>query len=264
MAEPIQYFFDMEATGVDYRNDRLIQLAFLKVQGDRMEAFEDLCYTDIEMNDAVVAVHGITNAMLEDKYWPDETDSFQELERGNDPANYFVSHNNRLDLAMLANEGLQIVMQCIDTDKCSRHLLTETHSYKLKDLIDRYGLESRAERVAREIGLKDLDAHDALSDALWHYALYELLLEKVGGEVEKLVEITATPMLLEKVTFGKHRNRSFEELIASEPEALVWMYVNMAADWEDLEFTLEHWLKTKPYFWNKAQKEREENERLLF
>ena len=261
---PVYYCVDVEATGVDLKNDRLIQLAFLKVQGEQIEAFNDLCYTDIEMNDTVIAVHHITNAMLEDKYWPYETDSFIELEKGNIPENYFIAHGTTLDIAMLEHEELDLKMQVIDTDKCARKLLQEADSYKLEDLITRYGLRERAEIIARRIGLDNLDAHDALSDALWHYVLFELLRDRVDGDVERLVTLTAEPMMLEKITFGKHKGNSFEAVFEKEPLALVWMYVNMARDWPDLEYTTAHWLKQKAFFWEKAQKEREEAERLVF
>jgi len=263
MSENVYYCVDIESTGVDLKNDRIIQLAFLKVQGDKIEAFNDLCYTDIDMNDAVIEVHHITNAMLEDKFWPDETDSFLELEKGNTESNYFISHGNSLDLQMLQNEELEILMKCIDTDKCARALLKETHSYRLKDLIERYELTKPAQALAARLDLKEINAHDALSDALWHYILFELLLEKVDGDIEALVSLTSEPMLLEKITFGKHKNKSFEELFVQEPLTFVWMYNTIATDWPDLEFTLEHWLKTKEYFWKKAQKEREEKEKLF-
>lgn len=254
------YCVDVESTGIDLKNDRLIQLAFLKIEGTRIEAFNDLCYTDIEMNETVIAVHHITNAMLEEKYWPDETDSFMELEKGNLEANYFISHGNALDVAMLHNEGMDLQMRCIDTDKCARQLLKETTRFQLQDLITHYQLTERAETLAKQIGVDDITAHDALSDALWHYVLFELLLEKAGGDIEALVFLTSTPMLLEKITFGKYKNKSFEEVLLKEPLDLVWMYTTIATDWPDLEFTLEHWLKTKEYFWKKAQKERAELE----
>jgi len=79
----LHFIFDVESTGVDLKNDRLIQLVFLKVQGNDITAFNDLCYTDIEMNEIVVNIQHITNDMLKDKYWPYETDSFIELEKGN-------------------------------------------------------------------------------------------------------------------------------------------------------------------------------------
>jgi len=160
---------------------------------------------------------------------------------------------------MLENEELVLSMKCIDTDKCSRSLLQEAKSYKLEDLLVQYGLMDRSAMLAKKIGLTDLKAHDALSDALWHYVLFELLLEKVSGDIDKLVVMTEEPMLLEKITFGKYKNKSFEEVMLKDPLDLVWMYVNVAKDWEDLDFTLTHWLKTKEYFWKKAVKEREEN-----
>jgi len=261
---PTLYFVDVESTGIDLKNDRLIQLAFLKVQGDSIEAFNDLCYTDIEMNDTVVNIHHITNAMLEDKYWPYETDAFLELEKGNSPANYFIAHGNELDVAMLEHEELVLEMQKVDTDKCARLLLKEAGSYKLEDLITRYDLTQKAEAVAKQIGLSNLDAHDALSDALWHYVLFEALLERAEGGIDALVSLTAEPMMLEKITFGKYKGKSFEELFEKSPLDLVWMYANMAADWPDLDHTLEHWLKQKAFFWSKAQKERKEAEQLRY
>jgi len=250
------YFVDIESTGIDLKNDRIIQLALLKVKHDEITAFNDLCYTDIEMNDMVVDIHGITNAMLEDKYWPYETDGFVEIEEGNIETNFFVSHGNELDVAMLNNEELNLEMRCIDTDKCSRHLLKDAISYKLYDLITQYRLESKAEKIAKEIGLEDIKAHDALSDALWHYVLFQFLIEKVNDDIEKLVTLTTTPMLLEEISFGKHKHKTFEEVMVKDPSDMVWMYVNVAKDWIDLEYTLTHWLKTKEYFWNKAQEER--------
>ncbi|WP_201352599.1 3'-5' exonuclease [Hydrogenimonas urashimensis] len=253
---PIVYSVDIEATGVDYRNDRIIQLAVLKVNGQEVEAWDNLCYTDIEIPPIVAEITGITNAKLEEAYWPDETDAFMALQEGNRPESVFLSHGNRLDLAMLANEGLEIVMKKVDTDKCARALLPDAPSYKLGDLIERYGLGVRAEAVAEKIGKADIEAHDALSDAIWHYALFTLLMERVDGDVEALVRLTAEPMLLEKITFGKFKGRSFEEVFTKEPGALVWMYANMTDDWEDLEYTLRHWLEKKPFFWTQAQEEK--------
>ena len=250
------YFVDVESTGVDLKNDRIIQLAVLKVKEENITAFNDLCYTDIEMNDTVIAIHGITNAMLEDKYWAYETDAFLELEEGNVKGNFFISHGNELDIAMLNNEELELNMHCVDTDKCSRILLKDAISYKLNDLIKQYKLDNEVEKTAKLIGLDDIKAHDALSDALWHYVLFKLLEKKVEGGIAELVTLTETPTMMEKISFGKHKNKSFEEVMIHDPLDLVWMYVNVSKEWMDLEYTLTHWLKTKNYFWKKAQEER--------
>jgi DNA polymerase III epsilon subunit-like protein len=89
---------------------------------------------------------------------------------------------------MLENEELELKMSCIDTDKCSRILLKDASAYTLSDLMKQYGLESQAEKVAKEIGLTDLEAHDALTDAIWHYILFKFLMTKVENSAEKLVE----------------------------------------------------------------------------
>lgn len=252
------YFIDVEATGLDYENDRLIQLAFLKVLNDEFEVFDDLCYTDIEMTEEVINIHKITNLMLKDKYWPYETNSFVELEKGNIKSNYFISHGNELDLKMLENEELKIVMKCIDTEKCTRHLLKETKSFKLENLINNNHLSEKSKIIAKKLGLTELNAHDAMSDALWHYVLFQFLLEKVNGDIDLLVELTETPFLMETIPFGKYKNKTFEEIFLKDPNDFIWMYVNIARDWEDLEYTLIHWLETKPKLLKRAENERKE------
>ena len=71
-------------------------------------------------------------------------------------------------------------------------------------------------------------------------------------------------MMLEKITFGKHKGKSFEEVFQKSPIDLVGMYANMAHDWPDLDFTLSYWLKQKDFFWKKAQEERKSADQLRF
>jgi DNA polymerase III epsilon subunit-like protein len=252
------FFVDIEATGIDLEKDRIIQLAFLKKEGENFEVFSDLCYTDLKMSYTAMGIHHITPEMIKDKYWPYETDSYMALEKENVESNYFISHGNELDTAMLENEGMELKMQCIDTDKCARHLLKDAEDYKLQTLRYQYGLYQEEKEVAQKLGIGEVRAHDALSDVLWHYLLFELLLEKAGGDVDELVTLTQTPILLEKITFGKYKNKNitFEELFATDPGDFVWMYNNIAKTWPDLEHTVKYWLKTDPYYWKIAQEER--------
>ena len=112
-----RYFVDVEATGLDLENDRIIQIAIIVDEGDNsLKVYNDLCYTDVKMSFSAMGVHHITPQMLEDKYWPDETDAYIALSRGNSSSNYFISHGNELDLAMLQNEGFECKMQLIDTN----------------------------------------------------------------------------------------------------------------------------------------------------
>jgi len=254
----IRFFVDIEATGVDLEKDRIIQIALIKDEDGKTEIFNDLCYTDLKMSYEAMGIHHITPDMLEDKYWPYETDAFIELEKHNSSQNYFITHGNELDIAMLKNEELDLKMKLIDTDVCSRHLLKDAEGYKLQTLRYQYGLYKREKEFAKKLGIDELSPHDALSDAVWCYMLTELLLEKVDGSMDELVKLTHTPVLLEKVTFGKYRNENytFEELFKIDPGYFVWLYNRLARDWKDLEYTLEYWLKQDPYYWKKAQDER--------
>ena len=49
---------------------------------------------------------------------------------------------------------------------------------------------------------------------------------------------------------------TFEQLFATDPGDFVWMYSHIAREWPDLEYTVEHWLKTDPRYWKRAQEER--------
>jgi exodeoxyribonuclease X len=136
--------------------------------------------------------------------------------------------------------------------------LRNAEDYKLQTLRYQYGLYEKEQEEARNIGMAGLSPHDALSDAFWCRMLFGLLLERVGGSVEKLRELTETPVLLHKVTFGKYKNDgyTFEELFKAEPGYFVWLYNHLALEWPDLEYTVEHWLKTDPHYWKIAREER--------
>jgi DNA polymerase III epsilon subunit-like protein len=252
------FFVDIESTGIDLEKDRIIQLAFLKKEGEQIKVYNDLCYTDLQMSYSAMGVHHITPEMLGEKYWPYETDAYRVLEKANIEENYFVTHGNELDIKMLEHEGLELRMKCIDTDKCARHLLKDAEDYKLQTLRYQYGLYRKERVEAERLGIGELKAHDALSDAFVDYLLFELLMEKVNGDADKLVELTETPILLEKITFGKYKNKNltFEELFSTDPGDFIWMYTHLAREWPDLEYTVEHWLKTDPRYWKKAQEER--------
>ncbi len=256
-----KYFYvDIESTGTDLKKDRIIQIAFIEVDNSSrdIKIFNDLCYTDLQMSYDAMGIHHITPNMLEDKYWPYETDAFIELEKENSTNNYFISHGNELDIAMLGNEELYIKMQCIDTDRCARHLLKDAENYKLQTLRYQYGIYKSENEEAKKIGIEKLNAHDALSDAFWCYMLTKILLKMVDGNYQELVELSKKPVLLERVTFGKYKNDdyTFEDLMKNNPGYLVSLYNKLALDWSDLEYTLRYWLKTSPHHWKKAQEER--------
>lgn len=251
-------FLDVESSGSDVDNDKMIQLAFLKQKDDEVESYNDLCFTNGKMSYTAMGIHHITPEMVAEACIAIETESYKALEKENSELNYFITHNNTLDVAMLENEGMVLKMKRIDTDVCARHLLKDAENYKLQTLRYQYGLYRKEKEVARKFGINAIRAHDALGDALLHHLLFELLLEKVNGDVNALVTLTDTPVLLEIITFGKYKDQdmTFEELFQTDPMDFVWMYTHTATRWKDLENTVEHWLQKDPYYWKMAQEKR--------
>lgn len=252
-------FLDIESTGTDLENDRIIQLAFIKEKENKVEYYNDLCYTDVRINYSAMGVHHITPEMIENECYPKDTQSFKKLEDENIPTNYFITHNNTLDIAMLENEEIELLMKCIDTDKCARHLLKDAENYKLQTLRYQYGLYKSEKELLHKLGIDEIQAHDALGDALLHYLLFKFLLKKVDGDINKLVTLTHTSVLLEKITFGKYKEQdmTFEELFNLDPMDFVWMYSQpMALRWSELNDTLEYWLEKRPKYLKMAKEKR--------
>ena len=250
------FFVDIESTGVDLEKDRIIQIAVLIQENNSLRYFSDLCYTDTPITYSSMGIHHITPEMIEDKYWAYETDSYLALQERNTPTNYFISHSNGLDLEMLKGEGLECQMQIVDTKRCAEHILKDAEDYKLQTLRYQYGLYKKETQILETLGLDSIKPHDALGDAILHYLLFNLLLEKVNGNIKELIDLTTKPILLEMVSFGKYKNKtSFEELFNSNPNYLVWIYANMNM-WEDLEHTVEFWLKKDARLWQRAREER--------
>jgi len=49
----VLYCIDIESTGVDFKNDRIIQLAVVKVENENIEVFDDLCYKVVPLKDYI-------------------------------------------------------------------------------------------------------------------------------------------------------------------------------------------------------------------
>lgn len=80
--------------------------------------------------------------------------------------------------------------------------------------------------------------HRALPDA---YVTAHILLECLEHRsLQELIDITAKPILLKRIGFGKHRGTTFEELAKTQLGYLKWM---LGQDFdEDIKFTIKHWL----------------------
>jgi len=229
---------DTETTDKD-ESKRLIQLAYKNMETG--EFVNEFFKPPVPISFGAMAVHHVTNEMVADKKPFDESEhkaSVVELLK----ENILVAHNAPFDIQVLQNEGLEIG-KSLDTLRLSRHLL-KSELYNLQFL--RYSLDLKVEA----------DAHDALGDVLVLEALFLYLKNEAKTQfdlssddevIKKLLELNDMPVLLDTIGFGKHRGKSFADIVKEDRSYLQWLFGSesekpVADQNEELVYTLKHYL----------------------
>ena len=235
--------FDTETTG-NQEEDKVIQFGAMIVdKSGKVEAFDELCSSDVAIKLEAMEVHNITPDLLVGKPKAVETNFYKRLEELNTNENYLIAHNISFDIGMIKKEGFINQYQLIDTLRCAKHLFPELPYHRLQYI--RYALElykvEETEAAKHNITIK---AHDAIGDVL----VMKLFLTKLVGKcreiypdynpIEKLVDLTKTPVFIKTFKFGKHKGKDIEAVARDDAGYLNWMRTNMELD-EDLRYTLD-------------------------
>jgi len=225
--------FDLETTGTDVDNDRIVQIALVRVAPDGRKAQLSSLVNPLRPIPAgATAVHGITDADVRDQpTFAQLCPEVEEMLRGADLAGY---NSIRFDLPLLQAE----MKRCgglLDL-KGVRHLdaMRIFHTMERRDLTAAYHFYCD----------KDLKgAHDALADV---EATLEVLDAQVGRYEEVPIEVEALHRFCNpdegrfldrarklkwndadapEVTFGKFRGRTLQEVCALPDgrDYLQWM-----------------------------------------
>jgi DNA polymerase-3 subunit epsilon/exodeoxyribonuclease X len=225
-------FLDTETTGLD-EQDRICSLGIIAED----KTYYELIKSPRKIRPESSAVHHLTNEMLKDKKVFKESGIYKTLQEYNNIDNILIMHNAPFDLKMLQKENFVWQGAIVDTLKCVRHLIPECEQFSLQYL--RY--ELKLYKLEKDNFGITLQAHNALSDALHVKLLYEYLLDIAS--LEELQNLTMEPILISKFTFGKYKGRYIEEIAMNDASYLHWMLHNMSSVDEDLQYSLEYWLK---------------------
>ncbi len=239
--------FDTETTG-NQDDDKIIQFGAMIVdQKGKVEAFDELCSTDIAIKLEAMEVHNITPDLLLGKPKAVDTNFYKKLQELNTNENYLIAHNISFDLGMIKKEGFINNYQLIDTLRCAKHLFPELPYHRLQYI--RYALELyKVEEIEASKHNITIKAHDAIGDVL----VMKLFLSKLVGKcreiypdynpIEKLADLTKTPVFIQTFKFGKYKGKDIEVVAKEDAGYLNWMRSNMELD-EDLKYTLDKVLK---------------------
>lgn len=233
---------DTETTGTG-ELDRVIQLGYIVLGSKEVEVHNEFCSSDMPISFGAMEVHGITPDLLEGKSTCKETIAYKRLNELNTNDNYIIIHNAPFDLDMLKKEGFNTQMKVIDTLRVAKHIFADEEAHRLQYFRYKLGLYKEEQKEADALAIV-VKAHDAIGDVLVLKLFLSKLKEAVQKQfpsenpVEKMVDLTNTPIIIKSFKFGKYKGKTLEEVARSDAGYLRWMLSSMENLDEDMRYSL--------------------------
>jgi len=222
-------FFDLETTGINIASDRIVEIAYLKVDVNGNESMKTMRVNpQMPIPEKVTAIHGISDEDVK------EAPTFNEIARslakdfeGCDLAGY---NSVRFDIPILAEEFLRAG---VDID-LKRRKFVDVQVIFMK-------MEPRTLTAAYKFfaGKELTDAHSAEADTLATYEVLQAQLDRYSNlenDVGKLAEFSAhnrnvdfagriiyDDQDVEVFNFGKYKGKPVTEVLAQDPGYYGWM-----------------------------------------
>jgi DNA polymerase-3 subunit epsilon len=222
-------FFDLETTGINVASDRIVELSVIKIHPDgNEERYTKRINPEIPIHPQATAVHGITDEDVKD--CPKFKEVGKELARfleGCDLAGYNAI---RFDIPMLAEEFLRaeidfemrkrkyVDVQVIFHKKEQRTLSAAYKFYCDKELKDAHSAEADTS-ATYEILKAQLDRYSDLQNDMEFLAKFSIQ-NKNADLVGRIIYNSRGE---EVINFGKHKGRTVEEVLKSDPGYYSWM-----------------------------------------
>ena len=233
---------DTETTGTG-ELDRVIQLGYIVLGAKEIEVQNEFFSSNVPISFGAMEVHGITPDMLEGKSTCQESSSYKRLQELNTNDNYLIIHNAPFDIGMLEKEGFVTQMKVIDTLRVAKHILPDEEAHRLQYFRYKMGIYKEEQKEADNLGIV-VKAHDAIGDVLVLKLLLSRLKEAVieqfpsQNPVEKMVDLTNTPILIKSFNFGKYKGKTLQEVASSDAGYLRWMLTGMENLDSDMRYSI--------------------------
>jgi DNA polymerase-3 subunit epsilon len=221
-------FIDLETTGVNISNDRIVEIAIVKILPDgTSQVKRKLINPLIPIPSGASDVHGITDDMVKDA--PSFKQVANEIKQFMDNCDMGGYNSNRFDVPMLIEEFLRAgVSFSVD----GRKLVDVQKVFHM--------MEQRTLGAAYKFYCnKVLDgAHSAEVDATATWEVLEAQIERypqIGDTVESIVKFTGEDDIVdfarrfvkengvEVFNFGKHKGKPVTQVLKEEPQYYDWM-----------------------------------------
>lgn len=223
--------FDLEATGLDVTNDRIVEIAILRVDTDgSTHEYTRRVNPQVPIPEEVSLIHGIYDKDVEnEKTFPELASEIEAFLGDADLAGY---NSNKFDIPLLAEEFLRAG----STFDISARKLVDVqnifHKMEQRTLVAAYAFYCQKELT---------NAHQAMTDVVATWEVLQAQLEKydnIEGNVEFLADFTRSGnfdlldfagriAVNEKgeavYNFGKHKGKTIREVSQMEPGYYGWM-----------------------------------------
>ncbi|MAO07829.1 MAG: DNA polymerase III subunit epsilon [Alteromonas sp.] len=222
-------FFDLETTGINVANDRIVEISILKVfpNGNR-ESHTWRVNPEMPIPEQASAVHGITNEMVaQEPTFNELAPKVYQLIKDSDLGGF---NSNRFDIPLLAEEMLRADIDFDMKKALSVDVQTIFHKMEKRTLEAAYKFYCD----------KTLDnAHSAEADTLATYEVLKAQLDKypeLENDIHFLSDFSSHRDFAdfagfigydengaEMFTFGKHKGTLVEEILEKEPGYFGWL-----------------------------------------
>jgi DNA polymerase-3 subunit epsilon len=222
-------FFDLETTGINISQDRIVEISILKVFPNGTEESKTwLVNPEMEIPKEVIAIHGITNEKVANE------PTFKELAK--DVYNMIKDsdlggfNSNRFDIPLLAEEMLRAevdfdMKNCVSVDvqtifhKMEQRTLSAAYKFYCDEILEgAHGAEADA-KATYEVLKAQLDKYDTLENDTSFLA--EFSSRKKFADLAGF--ITYNKNNEECFSFGKHKGKLVTEVLEKEPGYFGWL-----------------------------------------
>lgn len=222
-------FFDLETTGTDILNDRIVEISLIKVNPDGSE-FERTrrINPEIPIPAEATAVHGISDADVADEpKFSQIAHSLADIFTGCDIAGF---NSNRFDVPMLDQEfqraGVRldftevrfVDVQTIFHKKEPRNLIAAYRFYCDKDLEGAHSANADI-RATYEVLKSQLDKYPDLENDISFLSEYS----SHTRNVDFMGRLIYNDDRKEVINFGKYKGRLAEDVLRKDPSYYTWI-----------------------------------------
>ena len=222
-------FFDLETTGVDVGKDRIVEIAILKVNPNQSTETKTMRINPtVPIPKDASKIHGIYDEDVKDApTFKQVAKDIVKFIEGCDLAGY---NSNKFDIPLLAEEFLRADVDFSVKNRKFVDVQVIYHKKEQRTLSAAYKFYCKKELVG---------AHGAMADT---NATYEILKSQIEmyddleNDIEELSKISyhrksadlAGRIVYNKkgqevFSFGKHANKTVEEVLEKEPGYFAWM-----------------------------------------